>query len=183
MSQTDKLASMRRTHHCNALTAADIDTEVTLMGWVQRRRDHGGVIFVDLRDREGLTQVVFNPEFAPEIHAKAHALRNEYVIGVKGMVNGRPDGMINPNLFTGAIEVMVTELRIFNAAETPPFMVEEDVDASETVRLTHRHVDLRRPRLQKNLILRHHVGKAVRDYLNQNGFLDIETPVSNPQHP
>ena len=177
MSLTDKLASMRRTHHCNELTAADIDTEVTLMGWVQRRRDHGGVIFVDLRDREGLTQVVFNPEYALEIHDKAHTLRSEYVIGVTGKVAGRPGDMANPNLFTGEIEVMVTELKIFNAAETPPFMIEEDVDASEAVRLTHRHVDLRRPRLQKNLILRHHVGRAIRDYLNQNGFLDIETPV------
>jgi len=176
MSRTDKLAAMRRTHHCNALTVADIDTEVTLMGWVQRRRDHGGVIFVDLRDREGITQVVCNPEFAPDIHAKAHTLRSEFVIGVTGTVAARPDDMANPNLYTGEIEVMVTALKILNTAGTPPFMIEEKVEASESIRLTHRHLDLRRPRLQNNIILRHQIGKAVRDYLNENGFLDIETP-------
>ncbi|MBT8342782.1 MAG: aspartate--tRNA ligase, partial [Desulfatitalea sp.] len=148
-----------------------------LMGWVQRRRDHGDVIFVDLRDREGITQVVFNPEMEPVVHAKAHGLRSEYVIGVCGRVDPRPKGMINPNLATGAVEVTVTELRIFNTAETPPFMIEEDVEVTEVLRLKHRHLDLRRPNLQKNIILRHKTGAAVRQYLNGNGFLDIETPV------
>ncbi|NNK00111.1 MAG: aspartate--tRNA ligase [Desulfatitalea sp.] len=173
----DLLGDMRRTHHCNQLGAEDAGTQVVLMGWVQRRRDHGGVIFVDLRDREGITQVVFNPEMEPVVHAKAHGLRSEYVIGVCGRVDPRPKGMINPNLATGAVEVTVTELRIFNTAETPPFMIEEDVEVTEVLRLKHRHLDLRRPNLQKNIILRHKTGAAVRQYLNGNGFLDIETPV------
>ncbi|MBW2408190.1 MAG: aspartate--tRNA ligase, partial [Deltaproteobacteria bacterium] len=150
--------------------------EVVLMGWVLRRRDHGGVIFVDLRDREGITQVVFNPSVDEAIHAKAHALRNEYVLGVRGKVDPRPDGMINPNLPTGEIEVTVTELKIFNAAKTPAFLIEDDIDVSETIRLKFRHLDLRRPQMQKNLILRHKSMGSVRDYLNGRGFLDLETP-------
>ena len=173
----DLLGDMRRTHHCNQLGAENVGMEVVLMGWVQRRRDHGGVIFVDLRDREGLTQVVFNPGVSNDVHAKAHGLRSEFVIGVRGRVAPRPDGMVNANLTTGAIEVMVTELRIFNEAATPPFLIEEDTDVSEAIRLTHRHLDLRRPQLQKNIILRHKAAAAVRQYLNGNGFLDIETPV------
>jgi aspartyl-tRNA synthetase len=172
----DLLGDMRRTHHCCALGADNVGEEVVLMGWVQRRRDHGGVIFVDLRDREGLTQVVFNPTVSEAVHAKAHVLRSEYVIGVRGRVDARPEGMVNPNLHTGAIEVMVTELRIFNAAETPPFQIEDKVDVSDAVRLKHRHMDLRRPNLQRNIILRHKAGVATRQYLNENGFLDIETP-------
>ncbi len=172
----DLLGDMRRTHHCNQLGAQDAGIEVVLMGWVQRRRDHGGVIFVDLRDREGLTQVVFNPDVNSQVHAKAHALRSEYVIGVSGRVSPRPEGMVNANLATGAIEVMVTDLRIFNAAETPPFPIEENIEVSEMLRLKCRHLDLRRPRLQKNIILRHRASGAVREYLNGNGFLDIETP-------
>jgi aspartyl-tRNA synthetase len=167
---------MRRTHHCNQLGADDAGLEVVLMGWVQRRRDHGGVIFVDLRDREGLTQVVFNPDVHAEVHAKAHVLRSEFVIGVRGRVTPRPEGMVNPNLATGAIEVMVSELRILNQAENPPFLIEENVEVTEAIRLKNRHLDLRRPKLQKNIILRHKAGAAVRQYLNGNGFLDIETP-------
>ncbi len=172
----EMLGTMRRTHHCRELGLEDVGGEVVLMGWVQRRRDHGGVIFIDLRDREGLTQVVFNPEENPQVHAKAHTLRNEYVIGVRGTVAPRPEGMVNPNLVTGAIEVMVSELRIFNAAATPPFMIEDNVEVSESIRLKNRHLDLRRPRLQNNLIQRHKAGAAARQYLNDNGFLDIETP-------
>ena len=167
---------MRRTHHCCQLTAADIGQEVTLMGWVQRRRDHGGVIFVDLRDRKGLTQVVFNPAVNEQVHDKAQAIRSEYVLGVKGHVAARPDGMVNPKLYTGAIEVMVSELKIFNAAKTPPFQIEDTVDVSENIRLKYRHIDLRRSQLKDNIITRHKVAMAVRDYLNQNGFIDIETP-------
>ncbi len=173
----DLLGNMRRTHHCNQLGAQDVGSEVVLMGWVQRRRDHGGVIFVDLRDREGITQVVFNPEIRTDVHAKAHALRSEYVIGVRGRVDHRPEGMVNPNLQTGAIEVMVTELRIFNPAATPPFPIEEEAEVSEAIRLAQRHLDLRRPHLQRNIILRHKAAAAARQYLNGNGFLDIETPV------
>jgi aspartyl-tRNA synthetase len=172
----DLLGDMRRTHHCNQLGAEDVGKEVVLMGWVQRRRDHGGVIFIDLRDQQGLTQVVFNPEINPDVHAKAHDIRSEYVLGVRGTVEPRPDGMINPNLATGAVEIMVSELRILNTAATPPFMIEESVDVSEAIRLKHRHLDLRRPKLHRNIILRHNASAAARDYLNANGFLDIETP-------
>jgi aspartyl-tRNA synthetase len=179
----DNLGRMRRTHHCQALSRADVGAEVVLMGWVQRRRDHGGVIFVDLRDREGLTQVVFNPAVNAAVHAKAQVLRNEFVIGVKGTVDPRPEGMVNPNLVTGEIEVLVTELKIFNPAQTPPFMIEDGIDASETVRLKHRHLDLRRPELQRNILLRHRAAQAVRTYLNASGFIDVETPVLTKSTP
>jgi aspartyl-tRNA synthetase len=172
----DQLGKMRRTHHCCELGAKDIDREVVLMGWVHRRRDHGGVIFVDLRDREGLTQVVFNPAVDKEVHAKAHAIRNEYVLGVRGKVESRPADMINPNLKTGEIEVTVTELKILNSAKTPPFLIEDNIDVSETIRLKYRHLDLRRTQMQKNLIVRHKATASIRNYLDQNGFLDIETP-------
>ncbi|MGD9233106.1 MAG: aspartate--tRNA ligase [Desulfobacterales bacterium] len=168
---------MRRTHTCCELGADDVGAEVVLMGWVQRRRDHGGVIFVDLRDREGLTQVVFNPEVSPEVHEKAHVLRSEYVIGIRGKVEKRLEGMTNPKLKTGEIEIFVTELKIFNAAETPPFMIEDNVDVSENIRLKFRHIDLRRRLFQENIINRHKAAASVRQYLNSRKFLDIETPV------
>jgi aspartyl-tRNA synthetase len=168
---------MRRTHTCCELGAGDVGTEVVLMGWVQRRRDHGGVIFVDLRDREGITQVVFNPEVSPEVHEKAHILRSEYVIGIRGKVEKRLEGMTNPKLKTGEIEVFATELKIFNAAETPPFMIEDNVDVSENIRLQFRHIDLRRTLFQKNIINRHKAAASVRQYLNSRKFIDIETPV------
>ncbi len=167
---------MKRTHHCNQLTDADVGRQVVLAGWVQRRRDHGGVIFVDLRDREGITQVVFNPDENPGVHEKAHVLRNEYVISVRGRVDNRPADMINPNLDTGAIEVLVSELEIFNSAKTPPFLIEDRLDVSENIRLKHRHVDLRRPGMQRNIMARHRASAAARAYLNGQGFLDIETP-------
>lgn len=168
---------MRRTHTCCELGIDDVGQEVVLMGWVQRRRDHGGVIFVDLRDKNGLTQVVFNPAVDPKVHEKAQAIRNEYVLGVCGRVDARPEGMTNPNLATGTIEVTVTQLKILNTAQTPPFLIEDKIDVSEMIRLNFRHIDLRRPQLQKNIILRHRAALAVRQYLNQNGFLDVETPV------
>ena len=174
---SDKLGDMRRTHTCCELGANDAGAEVVLMGWVQRRRDHGGVIFVDLRDRDGITQVVFNPEVSSMVHEKAHVLRSEYVIGIRGKVEKRLEGMANPNLKTGEIEVFVTELNIFNAAETPPFMIEDNVDVSENVRLKYRHIDLRRTLLQKNIINRHRAAASVRQYLNSRRFIDIETPV------
>jgi aspartyl-tRNA synthetase len=174
---SDKLGNMRRTHTCCELGASDAGNEVVLMGWIQRRRDHGGVIFVDLRDREGITQVVFNPEVSSGVHEKARVLRSEYVIGVRGTVEKRLEGMANPNLKTGEIEVFATELKIFNAAETPPFMIEDNVDVSENVRLKYRHIDLRRSLLQKNIINRHTAAAAVRQYLNSRGFIDIETPM------
>jgi len=179
----DKLGQMRKTHGCNELGKEDIGKEVVLMGWVQRRRDHGGVIFVDLRDRDGLTQVVFNPEVNTDVHAKAHVIRSEYVLGVRGEVTARLEGMTNPNLATGEIEIMVSELKILNPAKTPPFMIEDKLDVSENVRLQHRHIDLRRPQLQQNIVLRHKISAAVRQYYNENGFLDIETPVLTKSTP
>ena len=173
----DKLGDLRRTHSCCELGAEDIGTEVVLMGWVLRRRDHGGVIFIDLRDREGITQVVFNPEVDTDVHAKAHAIRNEYVLAVRGKVDPRPDGMVNPNLHTGAIEVLVSELKILNPAKTPPFLIEDNIDVSENIRLKYRHLDLRRSQMQNNLKLRHKATASVRNYLNGRDFLDLETPV------
>jgi len=174
---SDKLGDMRKTHTCCELGADDVGTEVVLMGWVQRRRDHGGVIFVDLRDRKGITQVVFNPEVGRKIHEKAHAIRSEYVIGIRGNVEKRLQGMTNPKLKTGEIEVFATELKIFNTAETPPFMIEDNLDVSENIRLKFRHIDLRRPLLQKNILKRHMAATSIRQYLNNLGFIDIETPV------
>jgi len=180
---TEPLGEMRRTHHCCELGLNEVGNEVVLMGWVQRRRDHGGVIFIDLRDRNGITQVVFNPEHDPKVHEKAHVIRSEYVLGVKGTVEKRPDGMTNPDLITGAIEVMVNELKILNEAQTPPFLIEDDIEVSESIRLKHRHIDLRRPKIQHNIITRHRASAAIRKYMNKNGFLDIETPVLTKSTP
>ncbi len=180
---TEPMGEMRRTNNCCELGSADIGNEVVLMGWVQRRRDHGGVIFIDLRDRNGLTQIVFNPEHNSAVHEKAHDIRSEFVIAVKGKVEHRPDGMTNPDLATGEIEVMVNELRILNQAQTPPFMIEDDIDVSENIRLKHRHIDLRRPKIQKNIIARHMASAAIRNFMNSNGFLDIETPVLTKSTP
>ena len=173
---TDLLGNMKRTHHCCELSAADIGREVVLMGWVQHRRDHGGVIFVDLRDREGITQIVFNPEISEDVHTKAQELRSEYVLGAKGKVIARPDDMMNPNMKTGAIEVIISELRIFSRARTPIFQIEDRTEASESVRLQYRYLDLRRSQLKNNLIARHKATLAVRNYLDTRGFIDIETP-------
>ena len=172
----DFLGDLKRTDYCGNLRSSDVGREVVLMGWVQRRRDHGGVIFVDLRDREGVIQVVFNPEINPEVHAKAHTVRSEYVLAAKGDVAMRPPESINPDLDTGEIEVLTRELRILSVSENPPFLIEDSGEISENVRLRYRYLDLRRPRLQRNLILRHKVAKAVRTYLDGQGFLEIETP-------
>ena len=174
---SDKLGNMRRTHTCCELGVENVGTEVVLMGWVQRRRDHGGVIFIDLRDKNGLTQIVFNPEVSPNVHAKAHVIRSEYVIGIRGNVKKRLEGMTNPKLKTGEIEVFATELKILNAAETPPFIIEDHVDVSENIRLKFRHIDLRRPLLQKNIITRHKAAALIRQHLDDLGFIDIETPM------
>ncbi|MBT7085666.1 MAG: aspartate--tRNA ligase [Desulfobacterales bacterium] len=179
----DILGEMRRTHNCGELDAESVGSEVVLMGWVQRRRDHGGVIFIDLRDREGVTQVVFNPENDRDLHAKAHEIRSEFVLGICGRVEKRPDGMTNTNLKTGMIEVMASELKILNRAKTPPFMIEENVDVSENIRLQYRHLDLRRPTFQRNILLRHKASVSVRNYMNNNGFIDIETPMLTKSTP
>ncbi len=179
----DALGNLRRTHHCNALKKEDVGKEVVLMGWVLRRRDHGGVIFIDLRDREGLTQVVFNPEVNKEVHSKAHQLRSEWVLAVKGRVEARPDDMANEKLATGEIEVMADELRILNSSKTPPFPLDEDTDVSDNIRLQYRYIDLRRPEMARNLIMRHKAVQCVRNYLNDNGFLEIETPMLTKSTP
>lgn len=153
------------------------------MGWVLRRRDHGGVIFIDLRDREGITQVVFNPEINPAVHEKAHRLRSEWVIGVSGVVEPRPADMANEKLATGDIEVLVDHLLILNTSETPPFPLDEDKDISDTLRLQYRYLDLRRPDMVANLVARHRGVQAVRSYLNDKGFLDIETPMLTKSTP
>lgn len=172
-----------RTHHCEELTAANIGDEVTLMGWAQYRRDHGGLIFIDLRDRNGLTQVVFSPDHNPAAHEKAHILRTEYVLAVKGVVRQRPDGMINPNMVTGEIEVVIDDWKLLNTSRTTPFAIEDRVDASENLRLKHRYLDLRRPKLASNFILRHKAVQSVRRYLDEGGFLEIETPILTKSTP
>jgi aspartyl-tRNA synthetase len=173
----ESMGGLKRTHYLNELTAANADQEVVLMGWVLRRRDHGGVIFVDLRDKNGITQVVFNPEHNKEVHEKAHNLRSEWVLAVRGKVCLRPDGMTNTKLQTGEIEIMVDELRILNTCPTPPFPLDEDVEVSENLRLKYRYLDLRRPKMAQNLIMRHKASHAMRSYLNDNNFLEIETPI------
>jgi aspartyl-tRNA synthetase len=179
----DSIAGLKRTHTCNDLGRANLNEEVVLMGWVLRRRDHGGVIFIDLRDRWGITQVVFNPVINSEVHAKAHDLRGEWVLAVRGRVENRPEGMTNPNLKTGAIEVLVEELRILNTSKTPPFPLDEEIEVSDTLRLKYRYLDLRRPVMAENIILRHKACQAIRSYLNEQNFLEIETPVLTKSTP
>ncbi len=173
----DDLGDWKRSQHNNELCAANIGEQVCLMGWVQFRRDHGGLIFIDLRDREGLTQVVFSPEHNAEAHERAHAIRSEYVVAIKGLVRARPEGMANSNLVTGEIEIVVDEWKILNLSETVPFTIEDRVDVGEQHRLKYRYLDLRRPCLAKNFMLRHKATQAVRTYMDALGFLDIETPV------
>jgi len=172
----DLLGTWRRTHHCGALRKKDVGSQVCLMGWVQRRRDHGGLIFVDLRDRSGIVQIVFSPETNTETHSRAHLLRSEYVVAVQGMVRVRPEDTENLSLATGEVEVPVQELRILSEARTPPFPIEDEEEIAENVRLRYRYLDLRRPRLQDNLVLRHRAAQVVRSYLALCGFLEIETP-------
>jgi aspartyl-tRNA synthetase len=173
----DSLGDWERTHDCGTLGPGHIGSRVTLMGWVQRRRDHGGLIFIDLRDRVGITQVVFDPQRNAEAHQRAHALRPEHVIGIHGEVRLRPEGMTNPKLKTGEIEIIVDGYRLFNVSLTPPFQLEPDVEAGENLRLRYRYLDLRRPNIFQNLFIRHHAAQAVREYLNDVDFLEVETPV------
>ncbi|HET9045644.1 MAG TPA: aspartate--tRNA ligase [Casimicrobiaceae bacterium] len=166
---------MKRTDYCGLIDRRYLDQTVMLAGWVHRRRDHGGVIFIDLRDREGLVQVVCDPDRAATF-ATAESLRNEFCIAVTGRVRPRPEGTVNPELRTGEIEVLAHEVTILNVSATPPFQL-DDENLSETVRLTHRVIDLRRPQMQRNLMLRHRAAMSARRYLDANGFVDIETPV------
>jgi len=167
----------KRTHNCGDLRIEDEGKKVILSGWVRRRRDHGGVIFIDLCDREGITQVVFNPERSRRAHGEASGLRSEYVIAVKGEVRRRPEGTVNPKLPTGKIEVMADALQLLNASLTPPFPIEDEEEIQEEVRLKYRYLDLRRPRMLKNLEFRHRVTQQVRQILTDRGFWEIETPL------
>jgi aspartyl-tRNA synthetase len=173
---------MFRTHDCNSLCKSDIGRQVTLAGWVNVTRDHGGVIFIDLRDREGLTQVVFRPEENAELAKQAHTLRGEDVVQVSGTVAARLPGTENPNLATGDIEIIPSELRILNRADPLPFPLDADPQ-NEDLRMTHRYLDLRRPRLARNLRIRHRAAKATRDYLDSQGFVEVETPVLSKSTP
>ena len=164
-----------RTHYCGELSAALTGRSVTLCGWAHRRRDHGGVIFIDLRDREGLAQVVFDPD-RPQAFAIADRSRNEYVLRVTGTVRRRPEGTVNPNLRSGEIEVLAHEVEVLNVSAPPPFQLDDDT-LSETTRLSYRVLDLRREPMQRNLRLRHRVAMAVRRHLDAQGFIDIETPM------
>ncbi len=180
----DSFTGLTSTHSCGALRAAAVGKVVLLMGWVQRRRDHGGLIFVDLRDREGLTQVVFNPEIKPDTHHKARVLRDEFVIAIRGVVNLRPPEMVNPQLATGEIEVMVEDLYVLNSAKTPPFELEDfRTDISETLRLKYRYLDLRRPSVMGNILFRHRAAQSVRQFLNSQGFIEVETPILTKSTP
>jgi aspartyl-tRNA synthetase len=179
----DLLGDLKRTDYCGDLRPTDVNREITLLGWIQRRRDLGGLIFVELRDRQGIVQVVFNPEVSPEAHEKAQSLRSEFVVGVTGKVVTRPEGTTNPKLGTGEIEIVAKDLKILNTSKTPPFLIEDDEEVEEGVRLKYRYLDLRRPRLRRNLVLRHRVAKEVRNYFDRLGFLEIETPMLTKSTP
>ena len=173
----ETLKGMERTHNCGELRKIDEGKEVQLAGWVSRRRDHGGLIFVDMRDRSGIVQIVFDAAEMGADFSKAETLRNEFVIGIRGKVRARSAETVNPKMATGEIEIVTSELRILNKAKTPPFYIQDGVDVDENVRLRYRYLDLRRPEMQQNIILRHRVTKIMRDYLDENGFLEIETPM------
>src|ERR1700719_597884 len=174
--------TMYRTHHCNSLRKSDIGKDATLAGWVHVSRDHGGVIFIDLRDREGLTQVVFRPEENAQLAKEAHGLRSEDVIQVSGKVAPRVPGTENPKLATGDIEVIPTALKVLNKADDLPFPIDADIH-NEDLRLTYRYYDLRRPELSRNLRIRHRAAKATRDYLDSQDYIEIETPILSKSTP
>lgn len=179
----DKLGNLVRTHRCGDLTAAEIGQDVCVMGWVQRRRDHGGLIFIDLRDREGIVQLALDPDRDLASHQKAEQVRNEFVLAARGKVSPRPEGTVNPKMKTGEVEIEISELFILNRSETPPFMLDEFTEVAENIRLKYRYLDLRRPVLQRNMLMRHLVAKTVRNYFDQQGFIEIETPVLTKSTP
>ena len=172
----ESMGDWKRTHDCGSLRADHVDQEALLMGWVNSRRDMGNLIFIDLRDREGITQIVFDPVVDNESHKKAHILRNEWVLAVRGMVSPRLEGQENPGLPTGAIELKVKQLKILNQTEVPPFQVDGMVDGSETLRLKYRYLELRRQKVFQNLYRRHLAASHIRTYLNKKGFVEVETP-------
>ena len=176
LTNINPLGDWKRSHDCGSLRQQDIDREIILMGWVNRRRDLGNLIFIDLRDREGITQVVFDPQVNAAAHEKAHVLRNEWVLAVKGTVVARLEGQENHDLGTGQIEIRADEVKILNVTETPPFQVDGAVDASENLRLKYRYLELRRPQIFKNFKKRHAIASCIRAYLNERGFIEVETP-------
>jgi aspartyl-tRNA synthetase len=174
---------MKRTHYSVEISSSEVGKRITLMGWVNKRRDHGGLIFADLRDRFGIIQIVFSPEVDREAFKTAETIRNEYVLGVSGEVKMRPEGTVNENLNTGEIEVYVDSIEVFNFAKTTPFYIKEDIDVDENVRLQFRYLDLRRPDMLNTIALRHKVTKSIRDFLDKNDFLEIETPMLTKSTP
>jgi aspartyl-tRNA synthetase len=168
---------MLKDTNCGSLRAADIGKKVVLAGWVNRRRDHGGLIFIDLRDRSGTVQIVFNPESLGSDYAIAESVRSEWVLKVTGEVTARPEGTVNTGIDTGEVDIAVQELEVLNAANQPPFYINEDSDVDEVLRMKHRHLYLRRERMQRNLTLRHDIVKYIRDFLCERDFLEIETPI------
>ncbi|MFB3918413.1 MAG: amino acid--tRNA ligase-related protein [Terriglobales bacterium] len=172
----DFLGDLERTHTCGALRPADAGQQAVLMGWVHRRRDLGNIIFIDLRDRTGITQVVFNKELSAAAHDKAESLRNEFVIAVSGTVKQRDPNTVNPNIATGEVELVADELRVLNVSAPLPFSPADNVLPNEEMRLKYRYIDLRREAMQNNIVLRHKVALAIRTYLASQGFLEIETP-------
>ena len=179
----ETMQGLHRTHGCGTISEQEVGKEVVLCGWVERRRDHGGLIFLDLRDRSGVVQVVASPDHNVESFHKAEDVRNEYVLCVRGKITKRDEAAINPNLPTGAYEMFCEELRVLNSAKTPPFYIQDDIDVDENIRLKYRYLDLRRPEMQRNLILRHKVTKAMRDFFDSRDFLEIETPMLTKSTP
>ena len=179
----ENMAGMHRSCGCGEVKDNDSGKVLTLAGWVQRRRDHGGLIFIDLRDRTGLVQLVFSPQYGEEAFHKAEDVRNEYVVAVVGKVRERSEETINPHMKTGRLEVVVSEMRVLNKAKTPPFYIEDGVDVDENVRLRYRYLDLRRPEMQRNLIMRHKITHEMREFLDERGFLEIETPMLTKSTP
>lgn len=179
----ETMKGLHRTHGCGTISSTEVGQEVVLCGWVERRRDHGGLIFIDLRDRSGVVQIVASPDHNLESFHKAEDVRNEYVLCVRGKITKRDAEAINPNLPTGEFEMYCEELRVLNAAKTPPFYIQDNIDVDENIRLKYRYLDLRRPEMQRNLMLRHKVTKAMRDFFDNNAFLEIETPMLTKSTP
>ena len=180
---SESIYGLKRTHRCGEVGMENVGQQVRVMGWAHKRRDLGGVIFVDLRDRSGILQVVFNTAAGQEVFEKAESIRSEFVLAVTGELVKRDPETINPNIKTGEIELIAKELRILSKAETPPLYIEEDTDVNESVRLKYRYLDLRRPDMQRNIMLRHRISKIARDYYDENGFLEIETPMLTKSTP
>jgi aspartyl-tRNA synthetase len=174
---SEMMGGWKRSHKCGDLRGTDVGKTVTLMGWVHHRRDHGGLVFVDLRDRYGVTQIVFDPQLADKVHKQSHLIRNEWVLAVKGEVTKRPEGTANPKLPTGEIEVRCNEVKVLNPSQTPVFPIEDDVDVAEETRLEYRYLDLRRESMKNKLVTRHKTAQAIRAHMNANDFLEIETPI------